>query len=116
MPKRAITYDEVLNFLERLPYHKFKEVVEHYSLNNKSRFEKDLNMMITPNFQQRLEKLGINKHCPKCTSTMVVRCGRRASGIQIFQCKSCSTKFTLFTGTILKKLDGIGIYVLKSLK
>lgn len=103
MTKRVITYDEVLNFLERLPYHKFKEGVEHYSTNNKSSFEKDLDMMVTLNFQQRLEKLGINKHCPKCTSAIVVKCGKRASGIQIFQCKSCSTKFTLFTGTILEK-------------
>jgi transposase-like protein len=103
MPKREITYNEVLSFLERLPYHKFKEVVNHYSVNNKSNFEKDLDLMITLNFQQRLEVLGINKYCPKCLSANVIRYGKRASGVQVFQCKDCSTIFTLFTGTILEK-------------
>lgn len=66
MPKREIIYNEVLRFLERLPHHKFKGVVHHYSVNNKSNFEKDLDLMITLNFQQRLESLSINKYWGCC--------------------------------------------------
>lgn len=31
MPKRQITFDEVLKFINTLPYNKFKEVVQNYS-------------------------------------------------------------------------------------
>jgi hypothetical protein len=63
MPKRQITFDEVLNYINTLPYNKFKEVVEHYSKSTNANFETELEKMISLNFQQRLENLGINKIC-----------------------------------------------------
>lgn len=102
MPKRQITFDEVLNFINTLPYNKFKEVVENYSKSNNANFEKELEKMISLNFQQRLENLGINKICTKCNSKNIMKYGKRKY-IQLFKCKECSTKFTLFTNTILEK-------------
>jgi transposase-like protein len=102
MPKRQITFDEVLSFIISLPYIKFKEVVKQYTENNKTDFETDLEMMVSLNLQQRLEILGINKQCPKCGTLNIVKNGKKKY-IQTYKCKECSTKFTLFTNTILEK-------------
>lgn len=102
MPKRQITFDEVLNYINTLPYNKFKEVVEHYSESTNANFETELEKMISLNFQQRLENIGINKICPKCNSKHIKKNGKRKY-VQVFKCKECSTKFTLFTNTILEK-------------
>lgn len=102
MPKRQITFDEVLSFIDTLPYNKFKEVVEHYSDNNSTNFDTELEMLVSLNFQRRLENLGVNKECPNCSSTHIKKYGKRKY-IQVFKCKECSTKFTLFTNTILEK-------------
>lgn len=102
MPKRQITFDEVLNYINTLPYNKFKEVVEHYSESTNANFETELEKMISLNFQQRLENIGINKICPKCNSKNIKKNGKRKY-VQVFKCKECSTKFTLFTNTILEK-------------
>ncbi|WP_415239113.1 hypothetical protein [Streptococcus mutans] len=36
--------------------------------------------------------------------------------MQVFKCKDCSKRFTRFSGTVLEKQDGTGIFGLKSLK
>lgn len=102
MSKRQITFEEVLNFIETLPYNKFKEVVEHYSENTSTNFETELEMMVSLNLQQRLVKNGINKTCPKCESTHIKKNGKKKN-IQMYKCKECSTQFTSFTNTILEK-------------
>ena len=103
MENKKIKYEEVLNFLEQLPYDKFKTLVEHYAEHNKKDLADELDNMVVLNFQARLERLECNKFCPKCQDTHVVRNGKRPTGIQEYKCKSCGTKFTLFTGTILEK-------------
>lgn len=102
MAKRELNFDEVLTYLENLPYNKFKEAVNHYSTHTKANFEKELEAMVTLNFQQRLEKLKINSHCPKCSSTTIVKNGKN-NNIQKYKCKDCNSQFTLFTDTILEK-------------
>lgn len=102
MPKRQITFDEVLKFINTLPYNKFKEVVQNYSDKNKTNFDTELEMLVSLHFQHRLEELGINKECPNCNSKHVIKYGKRKY-IQTFKCKECATKFTLFTNTILEK-------------
>ena len=98
-----ISFDEVLTYLEELPYESFKTLVGHYAKKNKKDFEYELDNMIALNFQARLEKLNCNKFCPKCLSVHVVKNGKRPTGIQEYKCKECGTKFTLFTGTLLEK-------------
>ena len=96
-----ITHDEVTDYLSKLAYTEFRDIVYNYSISAKTDFEKELDAMVTLNFQNRLEKLGINKVCPKCGSPSIKKYGFR-NRTQIFKCKSCSTKFSLFTNTILE--------------
>ena len=103
MAKRQITLEEVTDFLLTLPYSDFKNVVNQYSNHTQSNFDQEMNILVKLNFQQRLERLGINSVCPKCQSSIIVKNGKRANGIQEFKCRSCNSKFTLFTNTILEK-------------
>ena len=102
MPKRKITLEEVVEYVKQLPYPDFKDVVFQYALATRTDLEKELDAMISLNLQARLEELGINKVCPKCHSESVMKYGFRER-IQVFKCKDCGSKFTLFTGTILEK-------------
>ena len=103
MSKGNISFEEVLEFLEDLPYSKFKKLVSHYTSHNGKKFELELDNMIILDLQSRLEKLNIHKYCPQCQSSKVVKNGKRANEIQEYKCKECSTKYTLFTGTLLEK-------------
>jgi len=102
MVKKELDFDEVLSYLEKLPFNKFKDVVYHYSTHTKSNFENELEDMITLNFQQRFHKLKINSVCPKCSSTNIIKYGKKKR-IQHYKCNECGLYFTLFTGTILEK-------------
>lgn len=62
-----------------------------------------MDMLVTLNLQDRLEKLGINSTCPKCKSAIKIKNGKRPNGIQEYKCRDCNTKFTLFTNTVLEK-------------
>lgn len=99
---KNLTMEELLAAIDSLPYHKFKEVVDHYSTTTKSDFQSEMDLMVTASLQQRLIKLGVNSTCPQCGSDRVVKCGKRKN-IQVLQCKDCSKKFTPFTDTILEK-------------
>lgn len=102
MRKREIEFDEVLEYLEKLPFNRFKDVVSHYSARSMANFERDLEEMITLNFQQRLFKLGVNSTCPRCNSNSVIKFGKNKR-IQRYKCNDCNNRFTLFTGSILEK-------------
>jgi transposase-like protein len=102
MPKRQISHNEVLDYLKNLPYSQFKNVVEHYTTHNKADFQKEMDNMITLNFQSRLESLDVNSSCPKCSSKSIKKNGNKQN-IQMFKCKDCNTQFNLFTDTILEK-------------
>lgn len=99
---KNLTMDELLAVIDSLPYHKFKEVIDHYSAANKTDFQNEMDLLVTTSLQQKLIKLGINSTCPCCGSEKVVKCGKRKH-IQVLQCKDCSKKFTPFTDTILEK-------------
>lgn len=101
--KRNLTFDEVLSFIESLPYNQFKEVIEHYSTHTKADFEKELDVMVSLNFQRRLKKLNINTNCPNCNGSSIVKFGKQGN-INRFKCKDCGKTFTLFSGTILEAL------------
>jgi len=102
MPKRELKHEEVLSYLEKLPYNKFKEVVKYYSTHTKADFECELESLVTFDFQQRLEKLGVNTVCPKCGSENIVKNGK-SNNVQRYKCVNCNSRFTLFTGTIVEK-------------
>lgn len=103
MSKENMSFEEVLEFIEDLPYSKFRKLVNHYASRNSKAFEQELNNRVILDLQSRLEKLNIHKHCPHCQSSKVVKNGKRANEIQEYKCKVCSTKYTLFTGTLLEK-------------
>ena len=102
MTKRELTFDEVLSYLEKLPYNRFKEAVNHYSIHTQSNLEKVMDIMVTLNFQQRLERLMINSNCPICNSQIIVKNGKE-NYVQRYRCKDCGKSFTLFTNTVLEK-------------
>lgn len=102
MPKTKISFDELLEVLEKLPYKQFKEAVEYYSKYNKANFEEEMDALVSHNFQTRFEKLRINAACPKCGSINFVKNGKRKY-TQRYRCNECNNRFTLFTDTILEK-------------
>lgn len=102
MPKKQPRMSDIYNFIEKMPYTKFKMVVEHYSKSHKTNFDKHLDEMVSLNFQQRLEKLEINNQCPYCESGRVSPHGAR-NNIKRFRCCDCQKTFTLFSGTILER-------------
>ena len=103
MTKTKLTKENVAEFLNSLPYAEFKSLVEGYSTSNKSNFDKEMKRLVTLNLQSRLEKLGINSVCPNCSSSDVVKNGKRSTGVQKHKCRSCNHEFSLFSGTILEK-------------
>ena len=61
---KNLTMDELLAVIDSLPYHKFKEVIDHYSAANKTDFQNEMDLMVTTSLQQKLMKLGVNSTCP----------------------------------------------------
>ena len=59
--------------------------------------------IVVNSHQRRLEEFKINSACHQCGYLNVVKNGKRPDGIQRYICKDCSTRFTLFSGTILEK-------------
>lgn len=102
MINTAFRHEDVLNYIEKLPYTTFKDVVYHYAQNNKVDVSSDIESLTTLNLQKHLEQLGINQVCPSCGSNHIVKNGKRKQ-IQRYKCKPCKTQFTLFTNTILEK-------------
>ena len=103
MAKTKITMENVSEFLNALPYAQFKALVEGYVAHTETNFDDEMKRLVTVNLQSRLEKLGVNSTCPKCSSSIVIKNGKRSNGIQRYQCMECNNRFTLFTGTILEK-------------
>lgn len=68
MARKHFNLEDVLNYVETLPYTQFKKVVEHYSQKQSSDFSSTLNQLVVSNFEQRLERLEVNTTCPSCTS------------------------------------------------
>jgi transposase-like protein len=95
-------FDDVLNYIEKLPYTTFKDVALHYANAHKVDVADDLDNIAMTDLQKRLDKLGVNTVCPKCGSEHVVKNGKRKH-IQRYKCKSCNKQFTLFTNTIMEK-------------
>jgi len=102
MAKKDLTFEEILQFIEKLPYHQFQEVVNHYSDKNKANFETEMDTFVTLNLQERLERLEINDFCPYCNSEKVKKVGIRKN-VQRYKCHDCDKTFTRFTNTILEK-------------
>lgn len=102
MAKKNLNLDEVMAYIEKLPFTQFISVVEHYSNTQDSDFSDTLNKLTVSNFEQRLESLEVNSSCPTCSSHDIVKNGRK-NNIQQFKCKECNRRFTRFTDTILEK-------------
>lgn len=102
MRKEALKYEDVLNYITKLPHAAFKDVIYHYVQNNNIDVSSDIESLTIFDLQKRLEKLNINKVCPNCGSIQIIKNGKQKN-IQRFKCKDCNTQFTLFTNTILEK-------------
>lgn len=102
MAKKNLNLDEIMAYIEKLPFTQFKSVVEHYSNTQDSDFSDTLNKLTVSNFEQRLESLEVNSSCPTCSSHDIVKNDRK-NNIQQFKCKECNRRFTRFTDTILEK-------------
>ena len=102
MAKKALDLNEVIDYVAQLPFKDFYKVVREYSNTQYTDFSDAMNQIVVSNFEQRLEKLEINKNCPNCGSDKVSKYGKR-NNIQVFKCKECSKRFTRFSGTVLEK-------------
>lgn len=102
MATKDLTLDDILKFIDTLPYNDFRKVVERYSNNTGSDFKNDMDRLTILDFEKRLNKLGVNNTCPKCGSKNLKKNGKRNRS-QLYKCKDCEIKFTVFTGTILEK-------------
>ncbi len=96
-----LKHDDVLGYIEKLPYSAFKDVAVHYADHHKIDIDDALDNVIMTDFQKRLDKLGINKTCPACGSTNILKNGKRKH-IQRYKCKDCQNQFTPFSNTILE--------------
>ena len=102
MAKKTLDLNEVIDYVAQLPFKDFYKVVREYSNTQHTDFSDAMNQIVVSNFEQRLEKLEINKKCPKCGSDKASKYGKR-NNIQVFKCKECSRRFTRFSGTVLEK-------------
>lgn len=102
MAKSNLSFDELLTIVEDLPYSDFEALIKHYSEKTGKDYEEEKSKYAKITLQKRLEALGINLTCPNqhCKSDDVVKWGTR-KGIQIYRCKECHKKFSIFTGTVL---------------
>ena len=103
MAKTKLLQEELLNQINELSYGEFMKVIKHYSTKHRMDPEQEVQETAIEDLQVRLEKLGINSACPECGSTIIVKSGKRKSGIQRYLCTECNTRFTRFTNTILEK-------------
>lgn len=60
MAKKSLNLDEVMAYIEKLPFTQFKSVVEHYSNTQDSDFSDTLNKLTVSNFEQRLDCFEVN--------------------------------------------------------
>ena len=51
MTKKQLSLEDILNYVETLPYTQFKNVVEHYSQKQSSDFSNTLNQLVVSNFE-----------------------------------------------------------------
>ena len=102
MPKNAITLDDMLSFIESLPFEDFNKVVKRYSEKTGNDYSQEMKRLINNSLQQKLEILDVNSSCPACFSHSIIKAGVR-NDIQSYRCKECGHKFTRFSGTILEK-------------
>lgn len=103
MANKLYTDQELRKILLGLPFHKVKMILDHYTEETGTSFDKELSLIITNSLQRRLEEHDVNKACRKCGSITIVKDGRRSDGVQKYLCKDCNSRFTLFSGTILEK-------------
>ena len=54
MTKKQLSLEDILNYVETLPYTQFKNVVEHYSQKQSIDFSNTLNQLVVSNFEQQL--------------------------------------------------------------
>lgn len=97
------TMNDLTNFLNTLSYNDFKHIVNEYSTKNNVSFNTQIELMLTNSLESKLNELNVNRQCPKCESSIIIKNGKRPNGIQEYKCKDCGTKFTKFTNTILEK-------------
>ncbi len=103
MAKRELAFEDVISFLETLPYSKFKQVVDRYSRATGNNLSGDMASLVTMDFERRLDRLNINCACPKCAGTDNIQKYGRRNHVQVYKCMDCGSKFTRFSGTILEK-------------
>ncbi|MBQ9262748.1 MAG: IS1 family transposase [Clostridia bacterium] len=101
--KKQISFEEVLQYVKKPPYSKFREVIDEYSKKTGQDFSSEINALTVSSLEKHLEQLDINFACPECGKTEgILKYGKR-NHIQVYKCPSCGHKFSRFSGTILEK-------------
>ena len=102
MSQKAISLNNVINYVSQLPFVDFNKVVCQYANKQKNYVSNTMNLVVISNFEERLAKLGVNSLYLRCGSTSISKYGKR-NNIQVFKCKDCSKCFNPFSGTSLEK-------------
>lgn len=101
--KKQISFEEVLQYVKKLPYSKFREVIDEYSKKTGQDFSSEINALTVSSLEKHLEQLGVNSACPKCGETDGIPKYGHRNHVQVFKCKKCGHKFSRFSGTVLEK-------------
>lgn len=99
---KKLTLDEILKALNNLSTSEVLYLLNEYAKTMHKDVSREKRSIIINDLQDNLILNKINKSCPHCNSTIIVKNGRK-NGIMMFKCKSCGKNFTLFTNTILEK-------------
>ncbi len=99
--KKQISFEEVVRYIKKLPYPKFREVIDEYSKKTGQDFSSEINALTVSSLEKHLEQLGVNSACPKCgEKNGILKYGQR-NHVQIFKCKEYGYKFSRFSGTVV---------------
>lgn len=99
---KKLTLDEILKALNSLSTSEVLYLLNEYAKTTHKDVSREKRSIIINDLQDNLILNKVNKSCPHCNSTIIVKNGRK-NGVMMFKCKSCGKNFTLFTNTILEK-------------
>ena len=99
---KKLTLDEILKALNNLSTSEVLYLLNEYAKTSHKDVSREKRSIIINDLQDNLILNKVNKSCPHCNSTIIVKNGKK-NGVMMFKCKSCGKNFTLFTNTIIEK-------------
>ena len=70
MNQKTLNLNEFISYVSQLPFSDFNKVVRQYANSQRVDVANTMNFVVVSNFEERLEKLGVNSSCPQCGSTL----------------------------------------------